>query len=225
MSRGPVCAPRPRAGRTSCRWAAGPLGRWAAGPLGRWAAGPLGRWAAGPLGRWAAGPLGRWAAGPLGNYTPQMRGPVSMETGEGHRRGSRSFPRSACAYPPESGGVGGTSHNGRFELSKVIVRMVCATSRISCGFRGRPEPHTPPVHAGTPHGSERAGAAAATPAQVRVHRPHRSFSATAGEFGTLPSAVIPGWQAGPRGNPVRAMAASSGGEGFRPRLISARRFP
>ena len=74
-----------RAGRTSCRWAAGPLGRcrgagpeeaagpralgrWAAGPLGRWAAGPLGRWAAGPLGRWAAGPLGRWAAGPLGRW-------------------------------------------------------------------------------------------------------------------------------------------------------------
>ena len=64
----PACARRPRAGRTSCRWAAGPLGRWAAGPLGRWAAGPLGRWAAGPLGRWAAGPLGRWAAGPLGRW-------------------------------------------------------------------------------------------------------------------------------------------------------------
>ena len=63
-----MVARRPRAGRRSCRWAAGPLGRWAAGPLGRWAAGPLGRWAAGPLGRWAAGPLGRWAAGPLGRW-------------------------------------------------------------------------------------------------------------------------------------------------------------
>ncbi len=39
VSRGPVCARWPRARRTSCRWAAGPLGRWAAGPLGRWAAG------------------------------------------------------------------------------------------------------------------------------------------------------------------------------------------
>ena len=67
-SREPACARQPSAGRTSCRWAAGPLGRWAAGPLGRWAAGPLGRWAAGPLGRWAAGPLGRWAAGPLGRW-------------------------------------------------------------------------------------------------------------------------------------------------------------
>jgi len=123
-----------------------------------------------------------------------------METGEGRRRGSRSFPRSACAYPLNRVVLAGRATMPHSDVSKVIVRMVCATSSISRGFRGCPLPHSPPVHAGTPHGSERAGTAAAAPARVRVHRPHRSFSTTAGgEFSTLQLAVIPGWQAGAPG--------------------------
>ena len=132
-------------------------------------------------------PLGRWA------IAAEAGAGVN---GDGTRAPSRLlFVSSKFMHvPPESGGVGRTGSMTQFERSIVIVRIACVTSRISCGFRGRPEPHTPPVRAGTPHGSARAGAAAVAPSRVRMHRPHRSLNATTGEFGTLQSAVIPGWQ-------------------------------